>query len=101
MTASERAMAESAPKKGKGVAKPDKPKKIGLLEAAAQVLAKSDEPLNTKQMVEQVTEQNLWQPGAGKTPAATLYSAILREMQNKGDQARFAKVQRGKFRICE
>jgi hypothetical protein len=97
MTASERAMAESAPKKGKGVAKPDKPKKLSLIDAAAQVLAKSDAPLNTKQLVEQVTVQGLWTPGAGKTPAATLYSAILREMQNKGDQARFAKVERGKF----
>jgi len=85
------------PTKPKAKAADDKPKKLGLLEAAAQVLAKSDEPLNTKQMVEQVTEQGLWTPGAGKTPAATLYSAILREIQNKGDQARFTKVGRGKL----
>lgn len=87
------------PAKPKARATDDKPKKLGLLDAAAQVLARSDEPLNTKQMVEQVTEQGLWTPGAGKTPAATLYSAILREMQNKGDQARFTKVERGKFTI--
>lgn len=28
------------------------------------------------------------------------YSAILREMQNKGDQARFTKVERGKFALA-
>jgi len=89
------------PAKTKAKATDDKPKKLGLLDAAAQVLAKSDEPLNTKEMVEQVTEQGLWTPGAGKTPAATLYSAILREMQNKGDQARFTKVERGKFTIAK
>jgi len=104
----QRLRAEAGSKSGSDAPKPaktkvkaadDKPKKLGLLEAAAQVLAKSDAPLNTKQMVEQVTEQGLWTPGAGKTPAATLYSAILREIQNKGDQARFTKVERGKFTI--
>lgn len=87
-----------APKQAKPAkATSDKPKKVSLLDAAAQVLAKSDAPLNTKQMVEQVTERGLWTPGAGKTPAATLYSAILREIRSKGDQARFTKVERGKF----
>jgi hypothetical protein len=103
MTASERAMARSADdvkrgkKKLKAAPKEKESKKLSLIDAAAQVLAKSNEPLNTKQMVERVTEQGLWQAGAGKTPAATLYSAILREIQNKGDQARFTKVERGKF----
>ena len=35
-------------------------------------------------------------PG-GKTPAATLYSAMLREIATKGDQARFTKTGRGHF----
>lgn len=108
ITTAERLRAEAGNKSGSDAPKPatmkakaadDKPKKLGLLEAAAQVLAKSNEPLNTKQMVEQVTEQGLWTPGTGKTPAATLYSAILREMRNKGDQARFTKVERGKFTV--
>jgi hypothetical protein len=33
------------------------------------------------------------------TPAATLYSALLREIQKKGDANRFAKVERGKFTL--
>jgi hypothetical protein len=38
----------------------------------------------------------LWQT-EGKTPAATLSSAILREITTKGDAARFRKVGPGKF----
>jgi hypothetical protein len=39
----------------------------------------------------------LWTSPGGKTPHATLYSAILREIQVKGDAARFVKAERGKF----
>ena len=38
----------------------------------------------------------LWQ-SEGKTPSATLYSAILRETKTKGEAARFRKTERGKF----
>jgi len=93
MTASERAMSQSA-KKPKG-----ETKKLSLIDAAAQVLARSDEPMNTKQMVDQVVAEGLWSSPAGKTPQATLYSSILRELKNKDDEARFEKVERGKFRI--
>jgi hypothetical protein len=43
--------------------------------------------------------QGLWSSPAGKTPAATLYSALLKELQTKGDQARFVKTERGKFAL--
>ena len=33
----------------------------------------------------------------GKTPEATLYSAIIREIAKKGTDARFKKIERGKF----
>ena len=72
-------------------------RRMSLLDAAARVLAESGEPLNTKEMVERVVERGLWTPGSGKTPAATLYSSILRETNKKGDEARFAKVERGRF----
>mgnify|MGYP000997464826 CR=1 FL=1 len=35
----------------------------------------------------------------GKTPASTVYAAILREIQKKGDASRFVKAERGKFKI--
>jgi len=33
----------------------------------------------------------------GKTPHATLYSAIIREIATKGSEARFKKADRGLF----
>ena len=77
-------------------AKPAAPKaegksKLSLLSAAAAVLAESDEPLNCKRMIELAKERGLWAPGAGKTPEQTLYSAIMREIKDKGDAARFRK----------
>ncbi|MCC6579525.1 MAG: winged helix-turn-helix domain-containing protein [Phycisphaeraceae bacterium] len=73
------------------------PKKLSLLDAAAHVLAESNEPMTVKQMLEQVIARNLWMPGAGKTPHATLAAAIIREIAGKGDKARFTKVDRGQF----
>ena len=35
----------------------------------------------------------------GQTPAATLYSAILREIKTKGKDSRFEKTEKGKFGI--
>jgi len=66
-------------------------KKLSLLSAAAAVLAESDEPLNCKRMIELAKEKRLWTPGAGKTPEQTLYSAIVREIKDKGEASRFRK----------
>lgn len=77
---------------------PAKPKKLSLIDAAAQVLAKSKEPMNCKALVEQVMAEGLWTTTA-PTPHATLYSAVLREIQTKGKDARFKKVDRGQFTL--
>ncbi len=66
------------------------------LDAAAKLLAEAGEPLNCKTLVERAIEKGLWKSG-GKTPAATLYAAILREITLKGDSARFIKTERGMF----
>ena len=71
--------------------------KLSALDAAAKVLAEAGEPLNTKQMVEAMATKKLWTSPGGKTPHATLYSAILREINTKGNDARFQKTERGKF----
>jgi conjugal transfer/entry exclusion protein len=93
----EKAEKKTAPK----VAKPKKakaaPGKLSAINAAAQVLAVSAEPLNTKQMIEQMAAKGLWTSPGGATPHATLYSAILREIQVKGKEARFKKTERGHF----
>lgn len=74
-------------------------KKMSAIDAAAKVLGESKEPLNTKEMVEAMSAKKYWTSPGGKTPHATLYSAILREIQKKGKEARFLKVERGRFTL--
>jgi len=76
----------------------DKAKMSGL-DAAAKVLEEAGEPLNCKAIVERAFEAGYWQSD-GKTPAATIYAAILREIQKKGADARFRKAARGKFELA-
>ena len=80
--------------------KADKEKRMSGLDAAAQVLKAAKGPLTTKEMVERMLAKGLWQTG-GKTPAATIYSAILREITTKGKDARFRKAERGKFELAK
>jgi hypothetical protein len=72
-------------------------KKLSALHAAARVLAEAGKPLTTKEMIEAMAAKGYWTSPGGKTPQATLYSAILREIAVKGEAARFAKTERGKF----
>ncbi len=74
-----------------------RPKRMSALDAAAEVLRRTGEPMNAKAMIAAMAEQGLWQSPNGKTPEATLYAAILRELKAKGDTARFRKVGRGQF----
>jgi len=78
-------------------AKEPKAKKVGALDAAAQVLAASKEPMTAKEMIEAMAAKSLWTSPGGKTPWATLYSAIIREIGLKGKESRFVKTERGKF----
>jgi len=68
------------------------------LDAAAKVLADAGEPLDCKTIVERAIEKGYWRSG-GKTPASTVYAAILREIRKKGDASRFVKAERGLFKI--
>lgn len=74
-----------------------KTKKLSAIDAAAQVLVDSKTAMNAKEMIEAMAAKNLWSSPGGKTPHATLYSAILREINEKGNDARFKKTERGKF----
>jgi len=62
----------------------------------AEVLKDASEPLDAKTMTDRAIAKGLWSPG-GKTPAATVYSAIIREVAKLGDHARFKKTGRGMF----
>ena len=72
-------------------------KGLGLLNAAAAVLERSSEPMSVKAVIEEAKAQGLWTPKGGKTPEQTLYSAIIREIRDKGDASRFRKEARGRF----
>jgi len=63
------------------------------------VLAEASEALNTKEMVERMLAKGLWKTN-GKTPAATIYAAIVREISAKGDASRFVKIERGTFALA-
>jgi hypothetical protein len=89
--------AAKAARRGKAKG-PKGQRKLSGLDAAAQVLAEADEPLNTKALVERMLAKGLWQTH-GKTPAATLYAAIIREIATKGKEARFRKIDRGLFEL--
>ena len=93
------AAAEKTRKAKAKKAKAPREKKVSLLDLAAEVLAKAKEPLDCKTIIEKVLATGRWQT-KGKTPAATLYSALLRENQKKGKDSRFRKVGRGKFALA-
>ncbi len=78
-------------------AKADKPKHISALDCAAQVLSEARAPMRCKEMIAAMQTQGLWASPNGKTPEATLYSAILREISKKGEASRFRKLDRGLF----
>lgn len=71
-------------------------KPISGLDAAATILRDASEPLDVKTIVARMLERGLWTT-AGKTPAATIYSAIIREIKAKGSSSRFLKADRGRF----
>lgn len=77
--------------------KPDKAKKLTALDAAARVLAAKREPMTAPELIAAMAAKKLWSSPNGKTPAATLYAAMLREITTKGKQSRFARPERGKF----
>lgn len=87
------------PAKAKKERAPKADGKLSQLDAAVKVLAESKEPMTTKAMIDAMAAKGYWTSPGGKTPQATLYSAILREIQKKGKEARFEKVDRGQFRL--
>jgi hypothetical protein len=72
-------------------AKAKQPRKPGCLDAAVQVLAEAKKPLQADEMVKRMLAKGLWKT-KGKTPEATLYAAIIREIGAKGKAARFRRA---------
>ena len=84
-----KAKTPKAPKAGK-------PKKSSGLNAALQVLTDAGQPMRCKDMVETMLAKGLWKTD-GRTPQATIYAAIIREIATKKQDSRFKKTDRGLF----
>ena len=78
-------------------AEPKKARKMGALDAAALVLAEAGKPMRSKDLITEMATRGLWSSPGGKTPEATLYAAIIREIGTKGTAARFARAGKGEF----
>jgi len=93
--------ADAAAAAGAAVAKAGKAKgKISGLDAAVLQLAKIGKPEKSSVVVAAMMKAGLWS-SAGKTPEATIYAAIIREIAAKGVGARFAKTGPGTFRLTK
>ena len=93
-----KAAAKATPKAAPKTEAAAVPKKgLSLLNAAATVLERSGEAMPVRAMIEEAKASGLWTPTGGKTPEQTLYSAIIREIKDKGDASRFRKAGRGLF----
>ncbi|MFO0782065.1 MAG: winged helix-turn-helix domain-containing protein [Phycisphaerales bacterium] len=100
LAASERAVAaggKAAKARDAKPAKERKARRTSALDAAAMVLAEAKEPMRAKDLIERMAAKGLWTSPGGKTPEATLYAAMVREIKQKGAQARFRKAERGLF----
>ena len=87
--------AEPDATRAKGPARPRR----GCLAAAVEVLRDADEAMSAKAIVTAALGRGLWSTN-GKTPEATLYAAIIREIAKKGDGSRFRKAARGRFELA-
>ena len=89
--------AKSTKPKGEKNSADVKPERVSALDAAATVLKANGGAMRSGEMIAAMADQSLWSSPNGKTPHATLYAAILREIGAKAKDARFRKVERGKF----
>ena len=73
-------------------------KRLSCVSAALKVLGESSEPMNAQELITAMEAKGYWTSPGGKTPHATLYSAILRDLA-KGDDSKFVKTERGRFTV--
>ncbi|MDX2119256.1 MAG: HTH domain-containing protein [Planctomycetota bacterium] len=79
--------------------------KLSALDAAALVLASLPKShattgISSSDLIERMRSDGLWQSPGGKTPEATLYAAMVREITAKGELSRFARIAKGRFALA-
>jgi hypothetical protein len=70
---------------------------MSALDAAAKVLAETKQPMSSQALIEAMAAKGYWTSPGGRTPQATLFAAMTREIANKGRASRFQKTGRGLF----
>ncbi len=93
------AQAKKPRAKAAGAKESAKAKKLSAIDAAAKVLGEAKAPMGTREMIQAMAAKKYWSSPAGKTPHATLYSAIAREISKQGKESRFKKAGRGTFAL--
>ena len=75
-------------------------KPLSQIDAAIKVLGRARKPMSCIEMIDAMAKKKLWVSPGGKTPEATLYSSILRDLK-KGKDARFKKAAPGRFTLAK
>ena len=88
---------KAAPDKAGKSAGPARSQKLSALDAAAKVLGETGKAMNCKELIEAMAARGYWKSPAGKTPWATLYASLIKEIATKGKESRFQKTDRGTF----
>ena len=73
---------------------------MSLLDAAAEVMGSDGKAWSCAEIVEAVLAKGIWKT-SGKTPAQTLYSALIRDIDGKGKDSLFCRGdQKGEFKLA-
>jgi hypothetical protein len=84
----------------RGLQKARGEKKMSCLDAAAKLLTETGQAMTCLELIAAMAAKGYWTSPAGKTPSATLYAAIVREIRTKKDHARFRKTVPGRFALA-
>ena len=84
----------------RGLPKAKGEKRMSCLDAAAKLLSETGQPMTCQELIAALAAKSYWTSPAGKTPQATLYAAIVREIRTKKDRARFRKTVPGRFALA-
>ena len=86
--------------KGRDLPKAQGEKKMSCLDAAVKLLSETGQAMTCKELIAAIAAKGYWTSPAGRTPASTLYAAIVRELRTKKDRARFRKTAPGRFALA-
>ncbi|MFO0815799.1 MAG: HTH domain-containing protein [Gemmatales bacterium] len=68
-----------------------------MMAAALQVLQHRKVAMTCPELIDVMATEDLWVSPGGKTLANTLYTAISRDIKDKGKDSAFRKADRGRF----